>query len=149
VRTLFPSLICICGLAACDTPRQIDQEGQIGHDIGEHRFGDTFTTPEGGKMEMVEEQIVVSFLEVLEDSRCPKTVTCVWQGVAKIKAGAIIHPDAAKGYEEFVLATYPESARTATIGDFRIELLDLSPYPDAAAPTATDGHTATLRVTRK
>lgn len=99
-------------------------------------------------MEMVEEKIIVSFLEVLEDSRCPKSVTCVWQGVAKIKAGAIVHPDPSRGFEEFVLATYPESARTVTLEGFRIELLDLSPHPESVAPNGSIGHVATLRVTR-
>lgn len=148
VRAVVLPLICIASLAACDTPRGFEHNPQVGHDIGEHRFGEAFTTPEGGKMEMVEEKIIVSFLALIEDSRCPRKVTCVWQGVAKIKAGAIIHPDPARGFEEFTLATWPDSARSVTFEGFRIELVDLSPYPETATTAEPVNHVATLRVTR-
>ena len=66
VRAVIIPSICLPLLAACDS------QPQIAPDIGAHRFGESFSTPEGGKMEMIEERVLVSFLELVEDSRCPK-----------------------------------------------------------------------------
>jgi len=61
--------------------------------------------PETFSVELCEQKvtttgkITVKFLEVLEDSRCPPHVTCVWAGNAKIKISVKKGRKAAKTFE--------------------------------------------------
>jgi hypothetical protein len=140
VRAAIFTLICSVGISACDPAPP------IAPDIGVHRFGDTFTTP-AGIMQMVDEKVAVSFEEVSADSRCPKRVTCVWSGAATVKMLAMVEGEQPHPHR-FQLTTTPESSRTEIYEGFRIELLDVEPYPDGTTKPAPDAYRITLRVTR-
>jgi len=114
--------------------------------MGAHRFGEVFTTA-AEKPEIVDEKVFVSYQEVPEDSRCPKSVTCVWQGAATVKMIAMVEGDQPNTHA-FQLATAPEVARSAIYKGYRIELIDVSPYPDGQAKLSPDAYRVTLRVTR-
>ena len=74
------------------------------------------------------ENISISFLEVVNDSRCPSDVTCVWAGFVEVKLdiqgindGFIIN-----------LATGPNPngiASQVEFEDISIKLVDVIPYP--------------------
>jgi hypothetical protein len=141
VRVALVTLLCSPVLVGCHSVPQ------IAPDIGAHRFGETFSTPAGGKMEMVEEKIIVSFKELLEDSRCPKQVTCVWQGAATVRLVAMVQGNQPNQHD-FQLATAPESARSAAYEGYRIELIDVEPHPQSATQPPPDDYQVSLRVTR-
>ncbi len=44
------------------------------------RLGEEFTLPIGQSVVITGEDLDIKFVEVSEDSRCPKDVTCVWEG---------------------------------------------------------------------
>ncbi|RMB56453.1 hypothetical protein EAX61_14555 [Dokdonia sinensis] len=44
--------------------------------------------------------VVITFLEVLEDSRCPKGTTCIWAGQAKVKV--LVKEKGQKAYTRIV-----------------------------------------------
>jgi len=114
--------------------------------MGAHRFGESFTTA-AEKPEIVEEKIFVSYQEVSEDSRCPKNVACIWQGAAIVKMIAMVEGDQPNPFA-FQLASAPEAARSALYKGYRIELIDVAPYPDGQQKPAPDEYRVTLRVTR-
>lgn len=140
MRSAIVPLFCLFILAACTAPSPAAPEPS------EHAIGESFTTPHG-KMEMVGKKVLVSLAEVMEDSRCPRRVTCVWQGAAKVRIGVTIQ-ESGIVHQDVELATFPEATRVASIGGYRIELVDLAPYPDAPGPTDSAKYTVTLRVTR-
>jgi len=45
-------------------------------------LGEVFTIGVGQSARIAEEDMTITFNEVIGDSRCPKNVTCVWEGVA-------------------------------------------------------------------
>jgi hypothetical protein len=139
VRAII-ALLCSVLVAGCDSAPA------IAPGIGAHRFGETFTTA-AGKLEIIPNQIGISYEEVSDDSRCPKNVTCVWQGAATVNMVAMVEGDQPEQHR-FQLATAPESARSVVYKGFRVELIDVTPHPDGSAKPAPEHYRVSLRVTR-
>ena len=89
-----------------------------------------------------EENLNMKFLNVLEDSRCPTDVTCVWQGRTSLSfsVSQLIKT-------EVILDTL-EKNNVAVFGKYQIELIDVNPYPNSSIPTKNDDYTALLRVSK-
>ncbi|WGF93640.1 hypothetical protein [Aequorivita marisscotiae] len=75
--------------------------------------------------------ISIKFLEVVEDSRCPTGVDCIWAGRAKVKVAVT-----ANGNTEEKILTFGETrsgeAKNTNIfssKEFAINGLKLNPYP--------------------
>lgn len=83
----------------------------------------------------------IRFVSVVEDSRCPVDVTCVWEGRAKVAltidgtATTLTVPYGAQRDDE------PSSLETGMIA---VEVVGLDPYP--GSPDAQAGAPVTLRV---
>ena len=112
----------------------------------EARLGQQFSLSIGQSASISGEDLQIKFLEVIEDSRCPKDVVCVWAGrvsglVEITKDGSpyrmvLTQPglsgDSAREiYREYQLA-------------FRVE-----PYPQAGRPIPKDAYRLVLVVTRR
>ncbi|MCH2489990.1 MAG: hypothetical protein MK211_07555 [Flavobacteriales bacterium] len=79
--------------------------------------------------------VTIRFVEVLEDSRCPTNVTCVWAGEARI----VLEMSAANGQSERKEVTLkgqvPPSEMIHTIfkdSDLHLYIMALNPYPTSA-----------------
>lgn len=75
--------------------------------------------------------VSIKFLEVIEDSRCPKDVTCIWAGRAIVKVEVI-----ANGKKEEKILTFGEvrpgevkNTNLYNSDKFIINGLALNPYP--------------------
>ncbi|MEX2144492.1 MAG: hypothetical protein WD740_07850 [Anaerolineales bacterium] len=90
-------------------------------------------------------RVSLTFLEVLEDSRCPADALCVWQGNVSVLV-------------EFSLGTETQQARL-TLGEMLagdvnsiqvsstiVTLSDVQPYPLASQPTDPADHEITLTI---
>lgn len=74
------------------------------------------------------ENISISFVDVLNDSRCPSNVTCIWAGFVQVK----LDIQGISGESTIELATEPNSYGISSQVDFEglsIKLVDVSPYP--------------------
>lgn len=79
------------------------------------------------------DSVKITFLEVLEDSRCPKDVDCVWAGQAKIKIR--IKEKGKAAFEKEIL--FDGSRREIAIytsETVAIKAVGLSPYPNTSLP---------------
>jgi hypothetical protein len=97
---------------------------------------------EVGQTALLEPQgLGVEFLEVVEDSRCPMGVECVWAGQALILIRVSGEGDA----QELTLQLGPKDSVTGVYESYSFDFLALDPYPQAPgqdappqpAPTAT------------
>lgn len=88
------------------------------------------------------DDLVVRFVRVAGDSRCPEDVECVWEGNAEIEV------EVRKGGEAVTLELNTSSgfATRATAFGHAFELVELHPYPKTAADES-GVYRATLRVT--
>lgn len=78
--------------------------------------------------------VSIKFLEVVEDSRCPKDVTCIWAGRAIVKVE--ITANGTKSEKNVIIgAVRPGENDSKTLyasKDFLIKGLTLNPYPMVA-----------------
>jgi hypothetical protein len=78
-----------------------------------------------------EHNIVLRMDSVLNDSRCPSNVQCVWEGNAQVRF--LFTVDSIR--TDFVLNTHGgvQYNSDTIIGGYSIQLLDLIPYPEDPA----------------
>ena len=80
----------------------------------------------------------ITFKRVLEDSRCPVDVTCVWAGDAKIEL--IVSRNGAADETRILSITPPN--QEATAGNLRIRFVSLAPVPRQADGNAPRNYRA-------
>ncbi len=93
---------------------------------------DTPTTPRiaikvGLEKTISTREMNIEFVEVLEDSRCPKDVVCVWAGQARVKV-KLSGPEVKERELELILGPKPLDI-IFTGEDFIIKAVALTPYP--------------------
>lgn len=106
----------------------IPRPGQAGPSIGE-----PFELRHGQSVTFTDAPIKLAFLGVLEDSRCPTGVVCVWEGRCVVTLS--LTPEGGEG-QKFDLTARggnPELA-AADVHGYHVELHDVKPYPTAGAP---------------
>jgi len=75
----------------------------------------------------------VQFLEVIEDSRCPKNTVCIRAGSATVLVG-ISGAGQFPRLAELKLVPEAQDASSALFGDYTVRLIALDPYPEAGEP---------------
>lgn len=89
----------------------------------------------------------IKFIKVLEDSRCPEGVSCIWAGQAKIVVG-IYEADKLIEEKVFILGTNTkdEDKKVAKLEDASISVHQLSPYPKPGVKPKPNGYSLELIV---
>jgi hypothetical protein len=90
------------------------------------------------------EGVRIGFDSVIEDSRCPKGVDCIWAGQGKIR---IKLSKTNKKPASIELSTQQPN-NISHLG-YRVTLVGLSPYPKAAGTINKKAYVATLAVSKQ
>ena len=99
----------------------------------------------GGEAALKAEGLVLRFLSLVGDSRCPEGVTCVWAGDAEIRIGL---RRAGGRSITFTLHTGRAQQQEAAYGGYVVRLVGLSPRPKAGRPVRARDYVATFAVSR-
>lgn len=94
----------------------------------------------------VDNRFTVKFDSVMNDSRCPKDVVCVWEGVASVRFTI-----SENGHQNTVeLHTLNSGTWTdnATINGVNIKLLALNPYPESTVKPNYKKYKATILLSK-
>jgi hypothetical protein len=91
------------------------------------------------------EGLAVVLESVLEDSRCPEGVDCIWSGNAKIRIRSGKQKHAPASIE---INTHVEPKSSSYL-DYEIKLVALKPRPKADKPVQPNEYKATLIITKK
>lgn len=86
----------------------------------------------------------IKFIEVLEDSRCPVDVDCIWAGNARVKIEVVSQR---LGTKVFELNTNGEP-RGNQIDGYAIELTGLTPSLRSDRPVKNEDYRASIMVSR-
>jgi hypothetical protein len=84
-------------------------------------------------------ELVFQFNSVLDDSRCPIGVECLWQGNASILLSFPNHID--------TLNTFYEQGQIE-YGNYKVRMIDLLPWPIWQQPIDKNTYVARLKVTQ-
>lgn len=91
------------------------------------------------------EGLAVMFESVLEDSRCPEGVDCVWSGNAKIR----IRLSKQKQTPTTIELNTDVGSKSSSYLNYEIKLIALKPRPKADKAIQPDEYKAALIVTKK
>ena len=107
-------------------------------------LGETFTIGVGQSARITGEDMVITFNEVIGDSRCPQNVICVWEGVASSHI-TITH----QGVDYSVVLNQPGLTDQAedTFIDYTLTY-SLNPYPREGEEISPDEYRLTLTLTK-
>ncbi len=90
------------------------------------------------------EHISVTFQQVLEDSRCPIDVTCIWAGLAEVSLRVAV-----SGHErELSLSTSPTD-NSAVFENYTFWLIGVRPVPRANQDIDSSAYFVTVMVSRE
>jgi len=95
------------------------------------------------KKKFSKSKLTVKFLSLVEDSRCPQGVDCIWAGNAQIK----VEISNGTTKETFVMNTNT-GPKGASFSGFAIYLTELTPYPKANVKYAANAYKATFEILR-
>jgi hypothetical protein len=91
------------------------------------------------------EALAVVFESVVEDSRCPEGVDCIWSGNAKIR----LRSGKQKQTPAAVELNTNVGSKSSSYLNYEIRLIALKPRPKADKPIQPNEYIATLIVTKK
>lgn len=123
MKTLILALVVMCGMTAVASAQKpvALRHGQ------QKTVGNT--------------RLIIKFVSVVEDSRCPTGANCIWAGNAKIK---ILVKDPKGRSQEFELNSNLGD-KTVLFGGYEIGMTKLVPHPTAEA-TVKKPYTVTLNI---
>jgi hypothetical protein len=105
-------------------------------------LGQVFELKLNQYVEFMDEKLTITFLDVLEDSRCPTDVTCVWQGMTSLSFNMSQVINA-----KFILNTLDKNTEIV-FDKYQVELIDVKPYPISTTPIKNDDYIAMLRLSK-
>jgi hypothetical protein len=84
---------------------------------------------------------------LIEDSRCPKGVVCDWEGIAIVKFLFTVNQQ----QSEIILSTlnWPGYPSDTTLMRYKIEFINLLPYPDINKTTNISDYNAEVKITKQ
>ncbi len=135
----YPWLALAALLAACGTSTDLEIDDR---DEAILNAPQEVTLQFGAEVTVGGSVLMVSFARVVEDSRCPVDVTCVWAGNATVGVGIRMGMG----------PTFPLQLNTTLEprwvdwNDARVTLLELLPEPRAEDPLRPEEYTLKLRL---
>jgi hypothetical protein len=108
--------------------------------------GQEFTLATGQQANITGENFTITFKEVIEDSRCPKNVTCIWEG----RVSAILEIEGGGASGQTVLSA-PGLSTGLFVQQYRSYQLtfQVNPYPEAGKTIGKNDYRLFLKVDKK
>ena len=111
------------------------------------RLGEEFYLSIGQSIVITGEDLEIKFVEVSEDSRCPKDVTCIWEG--RVTAVIEILTDGSSQQLELSQPGLTDAPARETYGEYELTYR-VEPYPEKAeVEIAVDEYRLILIVNRQ
>jgi hypothetical protein len=131
------SLMLMLALAACASAPAADPEQNSGH--APVNMGESFTLLLGDSARIVGTSLVLMFVEVTEDSRCARNVTCVWEGNARVKLSLVgtkggKSPGTGLYVQDLEINTSSRFERRVKLPGGFVEMRGLEPQPPVGDP---------------
>lgn len=111
------------------------------------RLGRPFELRVGQQLTLKGQRLRIKFVAVVEDSRCPSDVTCIWAGNAAVRLDVSINPRDSK---RLTLNTGGTSSLPGEVQyrGYKLRLLRLDPSPSSKQKIAPGDYTVALLVSK-
>jgi len=108
-------------------------------------LGDSFNLRYGEHTTLARENLTLTFVQVLEESRCPVGVQCIWEGNARI--GVKVEKPASRPVT-LELNTSRRYDTEAAYQGYKVQLLQLVPHPAHGGTPQPTEYCAELKIVR-
>lgn len=105
--------------------------------------GESVVVKLNGEKRATQSKITVRFVEMIEDSRCPRDVQCIQAGNAKIKVRLTRN-----GRSQVMELNTNAPNQPAAFAGYELKLLRLSPQPASNIRIDRNGYVATITLSR-
>jgi hypothetical protein len=106
------------------------------------QINDTVNIYLGDTLSNADQNIWITFDSLLQDSRCPVNVNCIWQGNAEVS----IRFSNNRYIQQVRLNTFPDFQRQKAVFGYTISLIDVLPYPHTDSLYVEDDYSVKLTV---
>ncbi len=93
-------------------------------------------------------EFLIEFVGVVEDSRCPKEVMCVWEGQAVTLIRVIDVEGRSSAEQNLTLRAGHPGLASATVGLLNLTLLSVEPYPGSEVDIKASEYRATFTASK-
>ncbi|MDW7658218.1 MAG: hypothetical protein SCM11_13710 [Bacillota bacterium] len=108
----------------------------------EFKPGEKFTIGVGESAEIIDEDLIITFVKVIGDSRCPKDAVCIWSGVVSFQVNITY-----RGASYQLALNQPGLTDQAEYRFFNYDLtFRIDPYPSASEPVESKDYQLTMTV---
>ena len=104
-------------------------------------LGEEFELAVHQTAQITAEDISVTFEQVLEDSRCPIDVTCIWAGIAEVSLRVAV-----SGHERELILSTSSPENSAVFENHTFWLIRVRPVPRANQNIDSSAYFVTVRV---
>jgi hypothetical protein len=112
-------------------------------------LGEEFSLAKGQTALITGEDLEITLLEVLEDSRCPREVTCVWEGrvSCSVEFAAGDSPQATDPYQMVLVQPgLSDGSASERYEQYQVSYR-VAPYPRAEEQIPDDGYRLVMTIT--
>ncbi len=95
-----------------------------------------------GEQNSVSSDVMIAFEKIVQDSRCPKDVTCIWEGDAEVGLALVL----GTSIHRFTLHTNSGFAMDTTIQGKHIRLISLQPHPVSTSRISREDYQVVIQV---
>lgn len=128
MKTMFLTLIAILGMAA----------------IASASKPETIILKHGQQKKAARGEVTIKFVSVMEDSRCPEGVNCVWAGNARVQ----VKVTGRRGEAKIMVMNTTMGPKGDQYDGWAIYLTSLSPAPKSGKSISKRSYIATFSITR-
>jgi len=108
------------------------------------RLDEPFTIGIGQSASLADEEMVITFVKVIGDSRCPKDAVCIWSGVCSFEVSITY-----RGKDYPLALKQPGLTDQAEDMFFDYDLtFRIDPYPSASEPVDPEDYQLTMTVSK-
>lgn len=134
--TFILLLLVMILLSACSTQS----------DVG---YNTDFTIQVSHSAKTLDGRYIITFDSVFYESRCPDGAQCIWAGSAGARFTILENGEVPATIELYVIE-YPNMGwyRTFVYKDFKVEILELNPYPSLNKTYRYNDYKAKLKLTK-
>lgn len=133
--------VAAIGLAGCGANGGSQQPASV-------PLGKEFRIQEGQTVIVASENLQITLVSVVEDSRCPSDVQCIQAGQATIRLKLSPSTDMEMAVS-LTLGGSGQAQSSASVGHYSIELRGLDPYPKTTVQVRPGDVVATLIVMKQ
>jgi Family of unknown function (DUF6174) len=154
IRLVFDSTLGYVTAIGYDDPQIADEDYGLRVEKFEqlagrptNQLGQDFTLKVGETAQV--EGLNISVVEIIEDSRCPASVTCAWAGQVVVEILLVTPNREDQTIQLSSIGTGINVAAPTQVGEqWRLQLINVTPYPATPDDTPASDYRVTIRLSR-